>query len=82
MVGGDDVTGFDYEVLEQCEYPVFDPGPQGEVACGDPATHRYWWFNEDGIGTGTMLLCQRHFNEVRKTEEANAAIKKWREGRR
>ena len=58
----------DWEVLGYCQYEILDRHNEAHD-CGEPATHKVWWKDED-----SMLVCLEHFKFMKKMESQEEAI--------
>jgi len=56
------MTNWDYEVIASCQYEV----KGGD--CGEPATHRVWWFEGDDYPDKFMDVCPEHFKFIKEKE--------------
>ena len=65
-----------YEIFGKCQYGVLtiygDPPIEQDVAaCGEAACYRVWWGDDK---SDSLLLCQEHFEQVEREEEAVGTI--------
>ncbi len=66
------MTGFDWEELPyRCQYGVYTGYDNEAEDCGEPATHKVWWADD---ASDAMLVCQEHFDFIKKTEHENLNI--------